>query len=158
MIVVILLVCISLTVCGVIFVGVEVILMDAVLHISIDSLYFVADMENTLQMMARTLKPYGQMGIFYSPRKEKQHAEPLKADGSKLAKTLTKIGLTYTAYDFTENENDLWERILRLFEEMKDEFIAEGNDKLFYMMYQEAIQEAKFKGDRSRYLYHVRKL
>ena len=127
--------------------------------ISIDALHFVNDLKRMIQSVQACLRENGQMGIFYSvvvsPGETTDNLEP---EQTPLAKALQDYGLTFQTWDFTQDEIDIWEKILQTAEELRPEYAAEGN--LF--LYETSVSDAKpmlaavKSGRRRRYLYHIR--
>ena len=79
--------------------------------ISLDTLYWVADLTDTLSQVARTLKPGGQIGIFML--QGLQDGDPpdiLEADNTELAQAISKLNLSYDAYDYTTQNAEFWRR------------------------------------------------
>ena len=128
--------------------------------ISLDTLYWVADLADTLAQVARTIKPGGQIGIFMlQGRQEGDPPEILEADSTELAQALSKLNLTYDAYDYTTRNAEFWNRIKEAAAELHDDFEAEGNGFITASLIREADEEflpAIEAGTLTRYLYHVR--
>lgn len=124
--------------------------------ISIDTLYFVNDLEKMLQQIKEVLQLNGKLLVFYSSRNK---AGTLSFEDSfrqtKLAKALTQEGFKFEAWDFTENEKVIWEKSLLYAEELKDSFYREGNAEIYKGRVKEAVQNLKWQkeGRMSRYLY-----
>ncbi len=124
--------------------------------IAIDTLYFVADLNETLRQMKEMLRPGGQMGIFYDVWSWAVEDESeLEPDTSKLAVGLTKLGLEYSVHDFTAAEADHWRRKIEVLRELRSAFEAEGNMFLFNNRMAECESELGTNPG-PRYLYHVR--
>jgi len=127
--------------------------------ISIDTLYFVNDLKGTIRSLQECLQENGQMGIYYSTTLTDDQPEDDLAPGyTPLAKILQECGLSFQNWDFTQDEREIWEKILRVSEELKNEYEAEGHLEI----YESNVSEAKYllefsrAGRSSRYLYHVR--
>jgi ubiquinone/menaquinone biosynthesis C-methylase UbiE len=127
--------------------------------IAIDSLHFARDIRKTVQSMKGCLDENGQMGVFYAAMiPAGETSESLKPEWTPLGKVLQEFGLNYETWDFTQDERDLWERILRVAEELKSAYSLEGNLHL----YEAAVADARpmfaavNAGKRRRYLYHIR--
>jgi len=127
--------------------------------ISIDALHFVNNLKRTIQLAQECLQENGQMGIFYSVTLSA--GEPianLEPEQTPLAKALLECELNFKTWDFTNNERNVFEKVLRVAEELKQEYEAE--EKLY--LYEMAIADAKpmldavKNGGRRRYLYHIR--
>ena len=126
--------------------------------IAIDSLYFVEDLENTIEDMKSILKPLGRMGLFYSasclPKESKDILHP---DKTKLAQALQKLDLNYQTFDFSIEETKFWNYIKELYAKYKEEMEQEGNLVLQKDLYKDAEYHVKEyqEGRRSRHLYVV---
>ena len=125
--------------------------------ISIDTLYYVDDLEETLKQTIPILKPFGQMGIFYTQWINRlEDKENLLPENTALAILLKKHGLKFSALDLTENEAEHWRKKVGILEELKPQFEKEGNLDLYNYRFSEAVRYANWDlGKRSRYLYHI---
>ena len=127
--------------------------------ISIDTLYWVADLADTLAQVVRTLKPGGQIGIFMlADLEEGDPSENLEADKTAPARALSKLGLPYQAYDYTVQNAAFWLRVKETATALHDDFEAEGNGFISANWIREADEEflpAIEAGTLTRYLYHV---
>ncbi len=131
---------------------------DAV--ISLDTLYWVADLADTLSQIVRAIKPAGQMGIFMVQNLvDGDPRNILEADNTKLAQALSRLNLAYDSYDYTTRNAEFWRRILEAATALRDRFEAEGNGFIAASLIQEAEEEflpAVRAKTLTRYLYHVR--
>ena len=124
--------------------------------IAIDTLYFPEDLEKTLESCLNLLEPGGKIIAFWSQSKEQDDEESkLNPEGTNLAKTLSKLGLTFTAKDFTKNDEKLWELQAATAQEMKDVFEKEGNLELWQSRDSESQQVLNYirNGAWRRYVY-----
>jgi len=127
---------------------------DAV--IVIDTLHFVDNIDKMVKKMKNSLKPNGQMGIFFTQRIFSDDLKDwLQPDNTQLAQSLKKYNLNFKTWDFTKEEAEQWRKKLQVLEELKPEFEAEGNLLLFKLRYNEANFIAPNEHRRSRFLYHV---
>ncbi len=128
--------------------------------ISLDTLYWVADLADSLAQVVRTIKPGGQIGIFMlQGRSEGDPPEILEADNTGLAQALSKLDLRYQAHDYTTRNAEFWKRNKEAASELRDDFEAEGNGFIAASPIREADEEflpAIEAGTLARYLYHVR--
>ncbi len=128
--------------------------------ISLDSLYWVADLADTLSRVVRAIKPGGQIGIFMlQGLEEGDPPEILEADKTALARALSKLNLDYQAYDYTTQNAEFWLRVKEAATELRDDFEAEGNGFIAASLLSEADDDflpAIKAGTLTRYLYHVR--
>lgn len=128
--------------------------------ISIDTLYWVEDLTNTMAQVAKLLKPGGQMGIFmlqYVPDGRK--ANEYSAEETPLGKSLSEIGLSFKAYDYSIQNDAFWHRNYQAAKDLQEEFEAEGNGFIPASLIRESEEDfLPFieKGTLARYLYHVR--
>jgi ubiquinone/menaquinone biosynthesis C-methylase UbiE len=126
--------------------------------ISIDTLYFVNDLHKTVNAIRDLLQEKGQMGIFYSARiSVDEPKEMLRPENTILAKILMECGLQFETWEFTLEEKELWEKNGRIANELKDQFVDEGNLDIYEGLISEATSalEVFDKGQCSRYLYHA---
>ena len=99
---------------------------DAV--ISLDTLYWAADLEVTMLALKRTLKPGGRIGIFMNHHiGEGDLPGLLAAQHSKLAKAIAKVELPLQTFDYTKEIGNFWRQNFAAATELKEEFEAEGN-------------------------------
>lgn len=128
--------------------------------ISLDSLYWVADLPATVAQVARALRPGGQMGIFMlDGRDEGDPPEILEPANTRLGRALGQLGLAYDAHDYTEQNSAFWRRNWQAAIELRKAFEAEGNGFIPASLIREAEEEflpAIDAGTLCRYLYHVR--
>ncbi|MFX0050402.1 MAG: class I SAM-dependent methyltransferase [Candidatus Hodarchaeota archaeon] len=129
--------------------------------IAIDTLYSwnVENMEATITILKEILTPNGQMGIFAAQfRENNEPLDVLKAENTRLAKALTKNGLTFQTIDFTENARNIWIQETAAATELKEMFEKEGNLDLC----EDRLEDSKQTLHRidsqqqRRYFYHVR--
>ncbi len=129
--------------------------------ISIDTLYFVKDLEKTIDEIFRILKPGGKFGFFYSEEIETDDEDAKKGllpDNTPLARKLLKNGIEYNYFDLCENEDKHWKDKFRVLGEMKKEFEEEGSHNLFNFRYGEAKHNSSYSPEqRSRFLYYFSK-
>ncbi len=128
--------------------------------ISLDTLYWVADIADTLLQVVRTIKPGGEIGIFMlQALEEGDPPEILEADKTAPARALSKLNLHYQAYDYTTRNAEFWRRAKEAATALRDDFEAEGNGFISDNWIREANDEflpAIEAGTLTRYLYHVR--
>ena len=131
---------------------------DAV--ISLDTIYWVADLPAALSAIARTIRPGGQLAIFFEQRIEDgESTAHLEADGTEVARALQQAGLAYDAFDYTARSAAFWQRVWEAATELCDAFEAEGNGFIAASLLEEAEEEflPGFKaGTMVRYLYRAR--
>jgi ubiquinone/menaquinone biosynthesis C-methylase UbiE len=127
--------------------------------IAIDTLYFVRDLAQTLNTLKASLRPNGQMGIFYTSKITPEQSKDLLApNATPLTQALHANGLAFETHDFTQDEQSIWEKAVPVIQTLKSEFEAEDNLRI----YESRLGEANFTleycrtGRTSRYLYHVR--
>jgi ubiquinone/menaquinone biosynthesis C-methylase UbiE len=129
--------------------------------ISLDTLYWVDDLTDTLSQVARTIKPGGQIGIFMvQSRPEGASPNTAESDNTELARALSKLGLSYDAHDYTTQNAEFWRRNWEAATALRDDFEAEGNGFITASLIREAEEDflpAINAGTMTRYLYHVRK-
>jgi SAM-dependent methyltransferase len=127
--------------------------------ISIDTLYWVADVADTLSQVLRAMKPGGQLAIFYLLEPEEgRPREMLEADKSPVGQAPRKLKLDYRAHDHTAQTGAFWHRITDAVKALQGDFEAEGNA---FMTANWAREAEEFlprieAGSLARHLYHVR--
>ncbi len=128
--------------------------------ISIDTLYWVADLADTLSQVVRALKPGGQIGIFMLEMLEDDDPpENLEVDKTMPARALAKLGLSYEAADYTASNAAFWRRAKEAAADLRADFAAEGNAFICDNWLREADEEflpAIEAETVARNLYHVR--
>ena len=128
--------------------------------ISLDTLYWVADLADTLSQVVRTIKPGGQIGIFMlAGGGADDPPNTLEAGNTELGRALTKLNLTFDAYDYTTPNAEFWRRNFEAATELRDDFEAEGNGFIAASLIREAEEDffpSIEAGTLARYLYHVR--
>lgn len=124
---------------------------DAV--ISIDSLYFVKDLENTIQNIKRVLKPEGFAYIFFIvPPNVGNIPDTHPAKCSLLAEVLDKLGLKFRIIDFSKENSKHWKLKKQVLQELKIRFEEEGN----MFLYNNRMAECKGNLDEFyRFLYII---
>lgn len=124
--------------------------------ISIDTLYFVNDLERTILDIKKILKPEGKLLIFYSSRI--LNGSDGGANSNKLGVALYNAGFNFQSWDFTQNEKEIWDRTKGSAEMLKAEFKAEGNFQLYKGRVAEAERNLLWQnqGIMKRYLYSAK--
>ena len=127
--------------------------------ISLDSLYWVSDLEGALKKIVATVKPGGQLGIFYMRSLEMGESRMLlQPDYTELAKALTALELKYKTYDYSAEIREFWKLARQAAIDLRPDFEAEGNGFICANWMREgdellpAIEDEKM----ARYFYHVR--
>jgi ubiquinone/menaquinone biosynthesis C-methylase UbiE len=127
--------------------------------ISVDTIYWVADIDKAMSSITRLLKPGGRLGIFIvntpSTDDEPGAYEP---NGTWIARSLEKLGLDYEVHDYTESFLEFWPKLKSVALELRDDFVAEGNEVIFDSLMLDANEDylpAAEVGKLRRYLYVV---
>jgi ubiquinone/menaquinone biosynthesis C-methylase UbiE len=127
--------------------------------VSIDTIYWVADIDEALAAISKLIGPGGRMGIFIahtpsiddSPGANEPH-------GTWVAKSLRKLGLSCDVYDYTESFLEFWPKLKEVALELRDDFVAEGNEVIFDSFMLDADEDylpAAEAGKLRRYLYVI---
>ncbi|MBK8046490.1 MAG: methyltransferase domain-containing protein [Anaerolineales bacterium] len=133
---------------------------DAIL--SVDTLYMPRNLDDTLRRIYRMLAPGGQFFVFWmemvwDPDASRTMLEP---NQTTLATALTRVGLTFRAWDFSAGTWGLMQRKRVVAERMRAEFEAEGNGFIYENLMAESIADSGEYDSTScnfrRYLYQVR--
>jgi ubiquinone/menaquinone biosynthesis C-methylase UbiE len=100
--------------------------------ISIDTIYWVADMDLALASIARLTAPGGRIAIFIADEGS-GGASPgaTQAQDTEVARSLQRLGLDYEIHDYSEEFLAFWPRLKQVLLELRDAFIAEGNEVIF---------------------------
>ena len=131
--------------------------LDAV--ISLDTLYWAADLQETLSKLVAALRPGGRMGIFMNHHIEEgeDHAE-LAPECTKLSKALKQLGVSFKTDDYTAQIGEFWQRNWQAATDLRKEFDAEGNGFIAASLIRESVEDylPDIRAGRiARYLYHV---
>ena len=127
--------------------------------ISLDTIYWVADIDSALASIVRLIKPGGRLGIFIANT-------PLMDDspsaceprGTWVANSLKITGLDFDAHDYTESFLLFWPKMKEVVMDLYDDFVAEGNEVIFDSFMLDADEDylpAAEAGKLRRYLYIV---
>ncbi|MDA0707344.1 MAG: methyltransferase domain-containing protein [Proteobacteria bacterium] len=103
---------------------------DAIL--SIDSIYWVSDIDRALASISSLIKPGGRIGIFISNTPSIDNAEgAYEPHGTWIAKSIANLGLNYDVHDYTESFQHFWPKLTKVMLELRDDFVAEENEVIF---------------------------
>lgn len=131
---------------------------DAV--VSLDTLYWAADLESTLSQLARALRPDGQMAIFMNHHiEEGDDPGRLALEHTALSKALTALEWRFEASDYTRQIGAFWQANWRAATDLQHAFEAEGNGFIAASLIRESEEDylPDIRAGRIvRYLYHVR--
>ncbi len=131
---------------------------DAV--ISLDTLYWAADLEDTLSQLAAALRPGGRMALFMNHHIEAGgDAGRLAPECTKLSKALTALGLSFETSDYTLQIGEFWHAIWQAATDLQQAFEAEGNGFIAASLIRESEEDYLpdvRAGRIARYLYVVR--
>jgi ubiquinone/menaquinone biosynthesis C-methylase UbiE len=128
--------------------------------ISLDALYWVSDLDTTLDAILAALHPGGQLAIHtLHGRDANEPPEAMEPQTSSIAIALERRKLSYDVSEHTANNAAFWKRNYEAAMELRDAFAAEGNDWIADSIIREAEEEfipAFDNGLMARYLFHVR--
>jgi ubiquinone/menaquinone biosynthesis C-methylase UbiE len=127
--------------------------------ISLDTIYWVADIDEALASIVRLIKPRGKLGIFIvnTPLLDDEPGA-YEPHGTWIARSLTKLRLDYDVHDYTESFLLFWPKLKKVATELYDDFVAEGNEIIFESFMLDADEDylpAAEAGKLRRYLYVV---
>ncbi len=105
---------------------------DAIL--SLDTLYWAADLRDVAARLLAMLKPKGRMGVFMNHHiGPSDPTEGLAVEHSDLATALSSLGQSFDSFDYTKEICEFWRRncaaaeeLLPVYEKEANGFIAEG--------------------------------
>jgi ubiquinone/menaquinone biosynthesis C-methylase UbiE len=127
--------------------------------ISLDTIYWVADIDEALASIVRLLKPGGKLGIFIANTPLTDDSPgACESRGTWVAKSLQKMGLDFDAHDYTESFLAFWPKLKKVVMELREDFVAEGNEVIFDSFMLDADEDylpAAEAGKLRRYLYIV---
>jgi ubiquinone/menaquinone biosynthesis C-methylase UbiE len=123
--------------------------------IAIDTLYFTKDLKGFLEETLRNLKPNGRILAFYTSKLPQEAAD--SPENTELGRVLVKMGIAFESWNYSLNEDQVWEKTLLYAEELKEKWIAEGNIDIYKSRIAEAKGNLKAREKRRvvRYLYSV---
>lgn len=128
--------------------------------ISLDTLYWAADLAGTMSRVVRAIKPGGQIGIFMMQGPwDDDPPGTVPAAETELGKALSKLDLRYEADDYTARNVAFWQRHWQSSVDLRSDFEAEGNGFIADSLIKEAEEDflPAIKAEKmTRYLYHVR--
>ena len=126
--------------------------------ISIDTIYWVADIDAALKSIHRLTAPGGRIAIFIADTPAADDPPgAFEASGTRVGKSLARLGLAYQVHDYTEQFVHFWPKLKEVVLDLKDDFIAEGNEVIFDSLmldtvgYLSAGNESRLR----RYLYVI---
>lgn len=95
--------------------------------ISIDSVYWVADMVDAISSMVRTIKSEGQLCILIEHRiGGNDHTQLDESDRTGVALALSELNLNYETKDYTEAFLKFWPLVKETAEQLREDFAREG--------------------------------
>jgi ubiquinone/menaquinone biosynthesis C-methylase UbiE len=127
--------------------------------VSIDTIYWVADIDDALASIGKLVKPGGRIGIFVANTPLMDDSpDAYNLHGTWIAKSLSKLSLSYDAYDYTESFLSFWPKLKEVALDLRDDFIAEGNEVIFDSFMLDADEDylpAAEAGKLRRFLYII---
>jgi hypothetical protein len=119
----------------------------------------VADIDNALASIGKLIKPGGRIGIFVANTPLMDDSpDAYNLHGTWIAKSLSKLSLSYDAYDYTESFLSFWPKLKEVALDLRDDFIAEGNEVIFDSFMLDADEDylpAAEAGKLRRFLYII---
>jgi ubiquinone/menaquinone biosynthesis C-methylase UbiE len=127
--------------------------------ISIDSVYWISDMEKSISSIIETIKPGGQLGILIEHRlKGERDASYLDSKNTRVAKSLDNLKLRYDTVDYSDMFVKFWPRVKKTAFSLRDEYLAEGTELICDNWIREADEDylpSVKAGHIKRYLYQI---
>lgn len=101
--------------------------------ISVDAHYFIEDFESLLNSMLNLLAPGGQIGLFSDEGTGKEGVDEsrLIPEETLIGLLLKERGIPYRAVNYFTANRKHWKLKAKVLEELKDEFIREGNPWIY---------------------------
>lgn len=127
--------------------------------ISIDSVYWVSDMDKTISAIIETIKPGGRLSILIEHRlKGEKDASYLDSKNTRVAKSLDNLKLRYDTVDYSDMFLKFWPRVKETALSLRDEYVAEGTELICDNWIREADEgylPCVEAGHIKRYLYQI---
>jgi len=127
--------------------------------VSIDTIYWVANVDDALASIGKLVKPDGRIGIFVANTPLMDDSQgAYELHGTWIAKSLKRLSLNYDAYDYTESFLSFWPRMKEVAIDLRDDFVAEGNEVIFDSFMLDADEDylpAAEAGKLRRFLYVI---
>lgn len=96
--------------------------------ISLDTLYWVADLDQSISSIVQAIKPGGHFGIFIEQTlREGEDPELLDGDKSDVALALSKLNFAYQVHDYTNEFRKFWSGVKKVALDLSEDFKKEGN-------------------------------
>jgi cyclopropane fatty-acyl-phospholipid synthase-like methyltransferase len=97
--------------------------------ISIDSIYWVADLGKTIPSIIKAIKPGGQLCILIEHRlNDSADTDSLDSKDTWVAKSIDSLGLTYDTIDYSEMFLKFWPRAHEAARALREEYVSEGTE------------------------------
>ncbi len=127
--------------------------------ISIDSVYWVSDIEKTISSILETIKPGGQLCILIQHRlKGESDISYLGSENTRVAKSLNNLNLRYDTVDYSDLFLKFWPRVKESALKLRDEYVAEGTELICDNWIREADEyylPSVEAGHIKRYMYQI---
>lgn len=125
----------------------------------LDTLYYAANLLDTLKQALATLAPDGRIYAYFSQWiMDVDYKENLLPRNTHLAKALDELKVKYEFTDLTISGLNHWRKKFEVLGMMKEDFVAEGSIRLWEYRYREANRYAHWGDDKySRFLYEIRR-
>jgi ubiquinone/menaquinone biosynthesis C-methylase UbiE len=127
--------------------------------ISIDSVYWVSDMEKTISTIIEILKPGGQLCILIEHRlKGESDTSYLDSKNTRVAKSLNNLKLRFDTIDYSDLFLKFWPRVKKTALSLHDEYVVEGTELICDNWIREADDDylpSVEAGLIKRYLYQI---
>lgn len=126
--------------------------------VSVDTLYYAADLKETVQACLGLLLPGGVFACFFSQWIMEDGEKPqLDGGHTVLAKVFRELGQPFSFLDISGSGRQHWRRKRDALLEMRQDFEAEGNLALWDYRFREANRYAEWPGEHyARFIYKVK--
>jgi ubiquinone/menaquinone biosynthesis C-methylase UbiE len=127
--------------------------------ISIDSIYWVSDLDKCIASILETIKSGGRLCILVEHRLDGECDRALlDSRHTRVARSLENLGLRYDTVDYSESFLNFWPRVRQTALELREEYVAESTQLICDNWIREANEDylpSVESGRLRRYLYQV---
>jgi ubiquinone/menaquinone biosynthesis C-methylase UbiE len=126
------------------------------LALSVDTLYFVQDLERVVRDIVGLVRPGGKLAVFWTQhRPQDGDSESLEPGATAVAQALDACQIPWRHWEYTLQAQDLWIQTVEVLDSLEEAYAEEGNADLWDSRRNEAatMRKAYEAGRVRRYLY-----